>query len=153
MIKVSGAICSLILIVPLAGCHYAFTQSASQMQIWKLDDNAHVVVRRDFSACLTSRDPSLNYNRFTVEVRDTLWRPLPWSKIELTTDGKQPEWNVDDYVVRTDEKRQFVWVCPRPPHPGHQVLLARSRSVPADAPADGEYGPDKGIELEMIKRQ
>lgn len=153
MIKACGAICSLFFIGPLTGCHHAFTQSSGQIRKWKLDDGVHVVARSEHSKCQVSDDPSLNYNRLTVEILDENGKQLSGACLYVSAKRDEPPLNISGYVARADASRQIIWVTPQNNLAGSTILVARSPGQGSNSGTERSYGPDTGIPLEDIPAQ
>jgi hypothetical protein len=151
MRKTSGTICGLILFVPLTGCHHAFTQSSVQIRKWQLDDDAHVVARSEFSECKVSHDPSLNYNRLTIEVLNSANKRLYLASAEVGCSTIQPEWELGNFVARADEARQTImlseWTNGKQ---GFSIIIPRtSEGVQVDS-KEKSFDIDRSVKLKEI---
>ena len=150
MNRMHGAIYGLTLIIPLTGCHHAFTQSSVQIRKWKLDDDARVVARYEQCKCQISDDPSLNYNRLTIEILGENGKQLSFGCLEVSAQRQEPPWDISGYVARADASRQIVWVTPQKKRTGSTIILARTPGLCSDSSTEGSYRADTGIPLEDI---
>lgn len=153
MTRILATTFTLACFVPLAGCHHAFAQKTCQSRKWQLDHDACVVARTDRSYCLISNDPSLNYNRFSVEILDARGRQLSCGRVEMSRGKEEPGWDLSDFVARVDESRQIIWVVPQSKRDDEKIVLARTSDGKSDSTDVYRFGPDDGTPLAVVTDQ